>query len=471
MPTKDVGSVLVGFLELSSLDVVLLVAALATGAVWLVAAGMVYVVRKPPEPPVGPRTLDLGPEPPAVANLLVNDFRVTDEAVPATLIDLAARNVVDVEQRGPGVFYLRLRSAQEEPLTEYEGRVLDHLRGKASDGVVPAEALTTGQEVESKRWRRAFGDEVVGEAKARGLSRDALDSRVFTALTVAAGVPAVLVWPLWDFEPAAGVMVAAVALLGWIRSRHPQRETPAGMEAASRWLGVKAELQENPVFETHSPLTVELWDRLLAYGAALGVATGASGPLPMGTESDTRAWSAYRGAWRPVEVRYSTRWPIGWGRSPLAVLASGLGIALVGGFLLYVLGGGVIDAVSSGGDALIALAILAVPGLVFAAGVVSIVFALADIGSRVERTGPILRLRMFGDDDSRRYYVAVDDGTSSRIRAWPIGAALYSGLAQGELVTVSVTRKLGHVRSIVQAPGTPPSPSAGSPAGDLGPEV
>jgi hypothetical protein len=50
---------------------------------------------------VGPRTLELGPEPPAVVNFLVNDFRVTDDAVPATLIDLAARNVVDVEWRGP----------------------------------------------------------------------------------------------------------------------------------------------------------------------------------------------------------------------------------------------------------------------------------------------------------------------------------------------------------------------------------
>jgi hypothetical protein len=33
---------------------------------------------------VGPTTLDLGPEPPAVANFLVHGFRVTDEAVPAT---------------------------------------------------------------------------------------------------------------------------------------------------------------------------------------------------------------------------------------------------------------------------------------------------------------------------------------------------------------------------------------------------
>ena len=67
------------------------------------------------------------------------------------------------------------------------------------------------------------------------------------------------------------------------------------MEAASRWLGVRAELAENPVFATHSPLEVELWDRLLAYGAALGVASGASRPLPMGVESDTEAWSSHGG--------------------------------------------------------------------------------------------------------------------------------------------------------------------------------
>lgn len=435
----------------------LFVAALATGAAWLLAAAVVFVVRRPPEPPVGPRTLDLGPEPPAVATFLVNCFRVTDEAVPATLIDLAARNVVEVEQRGPGVFYVRLRSTPpDEPLTAYESRVLDLLGRKASDGVVPAEALTTGPAEESRRWRRAFGGEVVEDAKARGLSRDALDGRIFTALTIAAGVPALLVWPIWDFEPAAGVMVAAVALLGWIRTRHPQRETLAGMEAASRWLGVKAELEENEVFQTHSPLTVEIWDRLLAYGAALGVAAGASSPLPMGEESDTRAWSAHGGRWRPIEISYSARWPIGWGRSPFAALASGVGIALVGGFVLYLLGAVVIDAASSGGDALFAAAILAIPGVVFVVGATMIVRALSDLGSTIEVTGPILRLREYGDDESRRYYVAVDDGVSGRIRAWQIRPAFYAGLEQGELVSVRVTKNLGCVRSIVPASGDAP---------------
>jgi hypothetical protein len=456
--------VLVGLFGLSGLETILLVAAVATGALWLLAAAAVYVVRKPPEPPVGPKTLDLGSEPPAVVNVLVNDFRVTDDAVPATLIDLAARNVVDVEQRGPGVFYIRLRSAPpNESLTDYERRVLDHLRRIARDGVVPADALTTGQASESKRWRRAFGGEVVEDAKARGLSRDALDSRVFTALTVAAGVPALLTWALvGGYETGIGVMIVAVALLGWIRARHPQRETPAGMEAASRWLGVKAELQENPVFKSHSPLTVELWNRLLAYGAALGVASGASGPLPMGSESDTRAWSAYSGRWRPVEVRYRKRWLIGSGRSPIGVLTRGAGMTLVGGFFLYMLGWGVTDSISTGVDALFAAAILLVPSVLLIAGIVYFVLGLSDLGTTREVTGPILRLREYGNDEGRRYYVAVDDGRSSRVRAWEVSSALYTGFEQGDLVTVTLTRKLGCVRSISPAVATPaasPEPS------------
>ena len=109
-----------GLFDLSGTDAVLAVAAAAASPAWVVAAAIVFVSRRPPEPAVGARTLELGADPPAVANFLVNDFRVTDDAVPATLIDLAAREVVDVEQRGPGVFYVRLRATPEEPLSSYE---------------------------------------------------------------------------------------------------------------------------------------------------------------------------------------------------------------------------------------------------------------------------------------------------------------------------------------------------------------
>jgi hypothetical protein len=428
-------------------ELLLAFAAVVASAGWIVAAAAVLYSRAPPQPAVGPRTLDLGAEPPAVANFLVHGFRVTDDAVPATLIDLAARNVVDIEQRGPGVFYVRLRQTSDAPSTPYERRVLDHLGRHAVDGVVPAEALTTGPQEDSARWRRGFVAEVVADAQTRGLSREAVGGAVFTVLTGAAVIPAGLTWAAWEFEAGLMVFFGGVALLGWIRKQHPQRETPEGMEAASRWLGVRAEIAENPVFATHSPLQVELWDRLLAYGAALGVASGASRPLPMGVESDTEAWSAYSGQWRRVRISYPRLWPPGWGADPTRALL--VGLALVGGLglLLYFTGSSLLAAGVFG----------AVPFTIACLGVVMgvavVVMAAADWRTAVEVTGPILRLRTFGDDDSRRHYVAVDDGTSEEIRAWRVTWARYEGLDQGDVITARLTRNLACVRWIIRPEG------------------
>jgi hypothetical protein len=430
-------------------ELLIAVAAVAASGAWLVAAAVVLYSRAPPQPQVGTRTLDLGVEPPAIANFLVHGFRVTDDGVSATLIDLAARNVVDVEQRGPGVFYVRLRPTSDAPPTPYERRVLDHLRRHAIDGVVPAEALTTGPQHESARWRRGFVAEVVADAQARGLSRDAIGGPIFTVLTGAALIPAALMWALWDFEAGLLVFFGGVALLAWIQQRHPQRETPAGMEAASRWLGVRAELAENPVFATHSPLTVELWDRLLAYGAALGVASGASRPLPMGVESDTDAWTSYGGTWRRVRVSYPRYWPPGWGADPVVALIAGLAVVTGFALLLYLAGPLLLDAGVFGA---VPLAIACASIVV---GVAVVVVAATDWRTAAEVTGPILRLRTFGDGDNRRHYVAVDDGTSERIRAWRVKAARYEGLEQGEVITARLTRNLSCVRWIIRTEGGP----------------
>jgi Predicted membrane protein (DUF2207) len=423
----------------------LAIATPVAAGVWLLGAGVAHLRRRPPSPPPGAKTLELGQETPAVASFLVNRFRVPEEALPATLLDLAARDVVEIEQRGPGVFFVRLPAAAADPSNPYERRVLDHLRRRASDGVVPAEALTSGPETESGRWRRAFASEVVADAKAQGLSRDALDGQIFTVLTAAALVPGLLAWATWEFEAGLIVFFGAVALLGWIQARHPQRETPAGMQAASRWLGVRAALAENEAFDSHSPLTVEVWDRLLAYGAALGVASAASRPLPMGVEPDTRAWSAYGGRWRPVRIEYPRYWPPGWGRDPSIVLALGLAVAGGAGLVLYLVGASLVDA------GILALVPLAALGGGVVVGVATAIVAAGDWGTGVEVTGPILRLRRFGDDDDRRHYAAVDDGASDAIRAFRVGARHFAGLEQGRLVTVRTSRSLGCVRWIIPA--------------------
>lgn len=432
-------------------DLALAIGTAATALLWVLAAGVLYLLRKPPEPAVGPRTLELGPEPPAVASFLVNGFRVPSEAVPSTLLDLAARGVVEIEQRGPGVFYVRLRSTHDEALTAYELRVLEHLRGLARDGVVPGEALTTGPQETSRRWRHGFEQEVVADAKRRGLSRGALAGPEFTVLTVAAGVPAILAWALSVFQAGIVVVAGAVAILAWIRARHPQRETPDGMTAASRWLGVRAELAENEVFESYSPLTVALWDRLLAYGAALGVARSALGALPMGVEPDHEAWSSYGGRWRPVRVAYPRLWPVAWGLDPLVALAAGLAAVAGGVLALYFLGPSLVDLLGSGWFGVIPATLLVIACVAVLLGVAVVAVSWLDLRGAAEVTGPILRLRSFGDDEGRRYYVAVDDGSSRLIRAWRVRPGLYSGLAQGELVTAAVTPNLGCVRWLYRA--------------------
>ena len=99
-------------------------------------------------------------------------------------------------------------------------------------------------------------------------------------------------------------------------------------------------------------------------------------------------------------------------------------------------------------ELLITLIFVAVPAAVAAAAGLVILRALADLGSTRDVTGQVLRLRTFDDDDDKRHYAAVDEGTSPTIRAWRIKPELYSSLQQYEIVTGTLTRQLRYVRSI-----------------------
>jgi len=437
----------------SDVEVALTAAVVGLSGAWLVAVGLVDVVRRPAEPEAESPTLDLGPESPAVANFLTHDFAVTAEAVPATLLDLAARGVVELEQRGFGNYVCRLDRSADSSLLPYERRVLELLQERESGGIVPAAALSTGPEEHASKWFGRFDREVVADAQRQGLSRDNVSAAVFSILTAAAALPALLVWTLSGLQAGGVYLVVAVGILGAARRRHRQRETPAGLAAASRWLGVRANLDNEAGFGASPPIAVAFWKRHLAYGAALGIAPGAIRPIPMGSESDTSAWSSYGGRWRPVRVSYPLRLPPAWGMNPLAALVSavGAGVAVVLGLVFFV---PVFIDVFSGTGLHVPVGVALVL-LVGAAGVGSLVLAaraLADLSSRDELSGEILRLRVRGSEKQPRYFVAVDDGISSYIRALRVDPRLYVRLEQGQLVTVSLSRHLRHVRSITAAP-------------------
>ena len=197
-------------------------ASFACSLAFFALAGVVYVLRRPQPAPVLPAMSDLGSDSPAVANLLANGGRLTPEAVPATLFDLAARRAVKIEEPEPGEYACRLGQAPSGVLTAYESRVLALLRKRASGGVVPAKALTAGPSDEAKGWMKAFRKEVVSEANAAGKCEPRWPRPVLTvmgALVLGALLLAVyggneddsLTWPQ---AIAAGIAIAALLVMG-----------------------------------------------------------------------------------------------------------------------------------------------------------------------------------------------------------------------------------------------------------------
>jgi hypothetical protein len=248
-----------------------------------------------------------------------------------------------------------------------------------------------------------------------------------------------------------------------------QRDTEAGRVAAARWLGYRNHVIRDEAFETLPPAAVAIWDRHLAYAAALGIAKTAVRVLPLGARSDTRAWSAYGGSWHQIRIRY----PAGlWGASPWRVGFRGLlqtGLAgVVAYFLLRLDAAAELDSVQPGLDrwSWTVNVALVLAGAVLAFGVRNLFRALAEYPSRRPVDGEVVRLvtRTVGDSEHRSYvyYAAVDDGRSAKTRAYRLSREQYQGLDEGDEVRLVAGRWLGRVFavSVTEAQARPPDTEA-----------
>ncbi|MBV9042720.1 MAG: DUF2207 domain-containing protein [Acidimicrobiia bacterium] len=438
-------------------------AAVALG-VWLLVLAVLAVATHAREPRATPATMTLGgDEPPAVVNLITNDWAVGRAAVPATLIDLAARKVVAFERVAPERFVVRVPDRRPVGLTHYEAQVYDHVRGLASGGVVACEALTTGPKDASKRWWRDFRIAVSADARQRGLSRPRWDRVQLGVLGLVALAPAGLASGAFAALPSSsssksddpGVLgVLGVAAILWValmaipRSLRAERDTVAGLMTASRWLGIRAQLAGDDHFADQPPTAVAIWDRLLSYGAAMGVAPGAVRPLSMGAESETEAWTAYGGRWRVVHIRYPQRFPPGWGRGPAAAVAVGLLWVIPGAFV-----GLVLVARVPALPRLVGLASAAILLIALAYGASTFWSGASDIGRRRTLEGEVLRRKdVVTHNDSgsstTAVYLAVYDGRGSELRALRCTPQVASGIYAGEEVRATITPHLAHVYSL-----------------------
>ena len=497
----ETGSKFRGFAG-ASLDV--LIAAFAATALWLVVFAIRWTASFPKLAPPGPETSDLGPESPAVANFLVNRFEVTRLAVGATLVDLAARRVIGIDEVAADQFVVRLghEHGDDGDLAQYERQVLDLVRDRATGGSAPVQALEIGSAAESSRWWQRFAKAVERDARDRGLARNRWGRADWAIL--AGGLALVLGlfalafgiahlgegltnsrsggrqgrWD-WFYVAAFAEILALVAL----KSLRGVRDTPAGRAASGHWLGVRRFLRHDGGFADLPPAAVAIWQRYLSYGIALGVARAAAHALPFGDEDPRAAWSRYGGNWHQVRVEYPSKF--GYGKSPFGVLLGGIVRSAFWGtiafavlpFLVSVAWKAQNDALgheNSGaaiGFVALFVVIFGVIGIYLLAqlidGLIRVGRGALDLGRSREIRGAIIRI---GQDAPYLGFVAIDDGHSAETKAF-FPPANIPALHRGDEIAVTLTPHLRHATRLQVLNASPqPAPTATTPGAAPAPD-
>lgn len=140
-----------------------------TFLLWFLLFGLTLRWTRPtPIAPAPPAQDFPGEEPPAVVSLLANRWRVTEDAVESTLLDLAARHWLELRQPAADplqtTVHVLTQPAKATPLNRYEQQVLDRVNSESRGGVVPITALTFRDAAEANRWRHKFESAVIADA-------------------------------------------------------------------------------------------------------------------------------------------------------------------------------------------------------------------------------------------------------------------------------------------------------------------
>jgi hypothetical protein len=195
---------------------------------WLLLALLPRLVALRLPPPPGPPTLEPGPEPPAVASLLVFGARARHAAVAATVLDLGARGYLDLAWMGPSLLGCRAARAPEgSELLRFERRVLERLRTQPRCHEAPVSALLpTPRSLSSRRWYGGFAREVTTVARDKGLVSPQLapgaGRLLLLAAVVPAGLPALFLWRSGD-QGAAGEVATALVAAGVLLAGRARR--------------------------------------------------------------------------------------------------------------------------------------------------------------------------------------------------------------------------------------------------------
>ncbi len=281
-------------------------AAEVVSCAWLVLMALTALCTRWWRPAPGPASLALRGEPPAVVSLLAG--RAEHDGYHATLLDLAARGWIGLGEAEPSRVMCRPADGRRDDpgLTDYERMALSHLEFRAAGmGVVPGTALDSGFEAGEDKFRKRFEDDVMADARGRGLLRSRI-GRGTLALLEAVGLAAMALAgaALALHHGTAAIFTAAFVYLIFLQAPwalyRRTRLTRAGRAALAGWLGFRVALIGSRSGRTAGTAMLAVaGDRRIAYAAALGAAPDAAAAFSASADRG-HAWSSFGGSWHRV---------------------------------------------------------------------------------------------------------------------------------------------------------------------------
>jgi hypothetical protein len=444
-------------------------------AVWVASVLLSALFTRPHAPRAGPATMELGSEPPAVVNLLVNHCELTADAADATLIDLAARRILGLEQLGsdPAAMLVRVRIDRPLGLLPFEQLVFDRVRQVAGDRRVPIGEMAGHYAAGGPRWMGQLHTAVLADARSRGLTRERGTTALCALVTpvVAIGLTCLAAMPFVLHRAGPAPVFWVVMFFAWWtvfmiiygtlvvtgrRVLSGERYTGAGRAAGKRWLGVARWLSGFESLADLPPAAVAVWDRYLAYGVALGTNPVASRALDLRTGRVQRYISHYTGRPRAVMVRYRRGM---FAYTPARARVTWAAIVLVlWTWFWWSYGtrlGGLPTPLRS--------AVLAVGIVHPARAAYRLLRGTVNLLAPVTVTGRVLGIHPLipGQVDWHNQLVVLDDGRHDRARPWMFVGSEVEGIRVGDVVQVNGERWTRWGRRV-----TPVAVRAGAPPGD-----
>ena len=424
----------------------------ALSCAWVILIAATALCTRGWRPAPGRPSLTPRDEPPAVVSLLAG--RLKHDGYPATLLDLAARGWIGLDEAEPSRVMCRPATGRpDDPgLTAYERRALTHLELRAAGmGAVPGTALDTGFEDGEDEFRKLFRDEVRADARGRGLLRSRIGRGTLALLEVAgAGCLVLADTATVQHRATADIILVTFTYLVFLQAPwalyRRTRLTRTGRAVLAEWLGFRVALIGSRSGRTGATAMLAVaGDRRIAYAAALGAAPDAAAAFASSADRD-HAWSSFGGSWHRVLL----------GGADAKYVPGKLELVLITAYgCMY---GGIVLGVLSTSGPLWAAGIAVLPGSSWWLPAIW-VYGSAVRASRLPRSaefdGQVLKRWTQSDGDNGiDHCIAIDDGVSQRAWALVVGSRTYTDAKAGTLVHVQVDPRRNQL--IAMAPAGAP---------------